>query len=102
MIPSRTRPTLREPHPVRPWAVVAGALGAGVWLLSFGMFGVTLGGYVGWTVLAGLLAWLAALALIRYGDRGVAAGVAAATGVAWTAAALSVIAEWIRRGAWPL
>jgi hypothetical protein len=99
---TRSRPTLREPHPVRPWAVVAGALAAGVWLLSFGMFGVTLGGYVAWTAVAGLLAWGAAHALARYGDRGVAAGVAAATGVAWTAAALSVVVEWIRRGAWPL
>ncbi|MFD0595397.1 hypothetical protein ACFQZ4_26205 [Catellatospora coxensis] len=79
-----------------------GRAGGGVWLLSFGMFGATLGGYVAWTLLAGLLAWAAALALTRYGDRGVAAGVAAATGVAWTAAALSVVAEWIRRGAWPL
>ena len=35
MTQPRTRPTLREPHPVRPWAVVAGALAAGVWLLCY-------------------------------------------------------------------
>ncbi|MBV1852079.1 hypothetical protein [Catellatospora tritici] len=102
MTQPRTRPVLREPHPVRPWAVVVGALAAGVWLLAFGLFGMTLGGYVAWTVFAGAAAWAVSYALLRFGDRGVAVGVAAAVGVGWTAAVLSVVFEWIRRGAWPL
>ncbi|MDI1461796.1 hypothetical protein QEZ54_12505 [Catellatospora sp. KI3] len=87
---------------MRPWAVVVGALATGVWLLAFGLFGITISGYVGWTVAAGMAAWLVSYALLRFGDRGVAVGVAAAVGVGWTAAALSVVFEWIRRGAWPL
>ncbi|WP_020522572.1 hypothetical protein [Catelliglobosispora koreensis] len=97
-----TRPTLREPHPVRPSAVLCGAIAAGVWLLAFGTFGVTLRGYLGWTLLSGGLAWVAAVLLSARGDRGVAVGVAAATGVAWAVATLSVFAEWARMGAWPV
>jgi hypothetical protein len=51
---------------------------------------------------AGTLAWFAAILLTRYGDRGVAVGVAAATAMAWTAMTLSVTVQWIRLGAWPL
>jgi hypothetical protein len=97
-----TRPTLREAHPVRVAAVVCGALAAGLWLLAFGLLSVTLRGYLWWTLVAGLTAWLAAFLLARAGDRGVATGVAAAAGVAWAVAALSVLAEWIRLGDWPV
>lgn len=97
-----TRPTLREPHPVRAGAVLCGAVSAGIWLLSFGLLSVTLRGYLLWTVVAGVGAWLAAYALARNGDRGVAVGVAAAAGVAWAVAALSVLTEWARLGVWPV
>lgn len=97
-----TRPVLREPHPVRAGAVLCGALGAGAWLLSFGLLSVTMRGYLCWTLLAGGVAWLAALGLARSGDRGVAVGIAAAVGVAWSVAALSVLTEWIRLGALPV
>ncbi|HCT75499.1 MAG TPA: hypothetical protein DGT23_02685 [Micromonosporaceae bacterium] len=97
-----TRPTLREPHPVRAGAVLWGAIAAGVWLLAFGLLSVTLRGYLSWTLVAGLAAWLAAYSLARHGDRGVATGVAAATGVAWAVAMLSVLTEWIRLGTWPV
>lgn len=97
-----TRPTLREPHPVRAGAVLCGAIASGIWLLAFGLLSVTLRGYLGWTLLAGLLAWSAAIVLARRGNRGVATGVAAATGVAWAVAFLSVVAEWIRQGVWPV
>jgi hypothetical protein len=93
-----TRPTLREAHPVRVAAVVCGALAAGLWLLAFGLLSVTLRGYLWWTLVAGLNAWLAAFLLAGAGDRGVATGVAAAAGVAWAVAALSVLAVWIRLG----
>lgn len=71
-------------------------------MLAFGLQSVTLRGYVGWTALAGTIAWLAALLLARSGDRGVALGIAAAAGVAWSIAALSVLAEWFRLGVWPV
>jgi len=97
-----TRSTLREPHPVRAGAVLCGALAGAAWLLTFALLSVTLRGYLSWTLLGGGLAWLAALMLSRRGDRGVAVGLAAATGVAWTVATLSVLAEWARLGAWPV
>lgn len=93
-----TRSTLREPHPVRAGAVVCGAVGGGIWLLAFGLQSITLRGYVAWTVFAGVIAWLVALLLARSGDRGVALGIAAAAGIAWSIAALSVLAEWFRVG----
>ena len=51
---------------------------------------------------AGGGAWLAALALARYGDRGVAVGVAAATGLAWAVAGGAVAVHWGFTGDWPL
>jgi hypothetical protein len=96
------RPRLREPHPVRPIAVLVGAVGGSLWLIAFGLLGTDLRSYVWWTSGAGASAWLAAILLTRYGDRGVAVGVAAATGMAWTAMTLSVTVQWIRLGAWPL
>jgi uncharacterized membrane protein YccC len=96
------RPTYREPHPVRARGVLAG-LGAGAgWLLLFMLLGNDLPGRVWWTVGAGGAAWLAALALVRYGDRGVAVGVAAVTGLGWTVAGGAVAVHWGVTGDWPL
>jgi hypothetical protein len=97
-----TRPIHREPHPVRAGAVLCGALTGAAWLLTFALLSVTLRGYLSWTLLGGGVAWLAALMLSRRGDRGVAVGLAAARGVAWTVATLSVLAEWVRLGVWPV
>jgi hypothetical protein len=82
--------------------VLCGAVGAGVWLLAFGLQSVTLRGYLSWTGVGGGLAWLAALVLVRSGDRGVAVGIAAAVAVAWSIAGVSVLAEWFRLGVWPV
>ena len=82
--------------------MLCGALAGTAWLLTFALLGVTLSGYLSWTLLGGGLAWLVALMLSKGGDRGVAVGLAAATGVAWTVATLSVLAEWARLGAWPV
>ncbi len=87
---------------MRAGAVLIGSLAAGAWLLSFGLLSVTLRGYLSWTAFAGVMAWVSAIVLARGGDRGVAVGVAAATGVAWAVAVLSVLAEWVRQGFWPV
>ncbi len=87
---------------MRAGAVLAGSLAAGAWLLSFGLLSVTLRGYLSWTLFAGSVAWLSAIVLAHAGNRGAAVGVAAATGVAWAVAALSVLAVWVRQGFWPV
>jgi hypothetical protein len=81
---------------------LCGAVGAGVWLLAFGLQSVTLRGYLSWIGVAGGVAWLAAVALARSGNRGVAVGIAAAVAVAWSIAGLSVLTEWFRLGVWPV
>lgn len=96
------RPVYREPHPVRGAGVAAG-LGAGaLWMLFFGLLGGGLRAYVWWTVLAGGMAWLVALGLARYGDRGVAIGVAIVTGAGLSIAATAVALRWGVSGSWPL
>jgi predicted lipid-binding transport protein (Tim44 family) len=96
------RPTYREPHPVRGGGVAAG-LGAGaLWMLLFGLLGGGLRAYVWWTVLAGTAAWLVALALARYGDRGAAIGVAIVTGIGLSIAAVAVALRWGTSGDWPM
>jgi hypothetical protein len=96
------RPTLREPFPVRLMAVMAGLTAAAVWLAGFGALAANLREYTWWTLAAGGTAWLAALALSRHGDRGVAAGIAVALTIGWSATALAVAVTWVRTGAWPL
>src|SRR5207244_4604895 len=70
------RPTYREPHPARLGAVALGGAAGTVWMALFGLLAGTARAYAWWTVAAGTAAWLAALALARYGLRGVAVGVA--------------------------
>lgn len=95
------RPRYREPHPVRLGPVAFG-LGAGaLWMLLFGLLAESVRSY-GWlTMIAGIAAWLAALLLARYGDRGVALGVAVATAFGWSIGAIVVAAVWGVSG-WPL
>ncbi|MCO1596861.1 hypothetical protein M8C17_17040 [Micromonospora sp. RHAY321] len=97
-----TRPTYREPHPVTGGGVAAGGGAATVWLLLFGLLGTDVSSYAWWTVLAGLLAWLTALVLVRFGDRGVATGVAIVTAGGWSIAAAVVAVRWATGGDWPL
>ncbi|HEX7744736.1 MAG TPA: hypothetical protein VF462_05695 [Micromonosporaceae bacterium] len=97
-----SRPTYREPHPVRGGAVVAGAAGAAAWLLLFGLLGRGLVEYVWWTVAAGLVAWAVALVLAVAGDRGVAAGIGMVTAVGWGIAATASALRWAVTGDWPL
>jgi hypothetical protein len=95
------RPTFREPHPVRVGAALAGAAVAAGWLLLVGLLAQTARGYFWLTTTAAIVATLVALVLVRYGDRGVAAGVAISTGVGLSAAAGLVVYEWVTTG-WPL
>ncbi|WP_406601228.1 hypothetical protein [Micromonospora yasonensis] len=96
------RPVWREPYPVTGAGVASGAVTAFAWLLLFGLLGHDVTSYAWWTVIAGGLAWLAALALVRYGDRGVATGVAIVTAGGWSIAAAIVVVRWAQSGNWPL
>jgi hypothetical protein len=103
LFPSQTtRPTYRELHRVRGGALAAGLLGAAAWMLAFGLLGRDLRGYAIWTAFAGALAWLVSAILVRYGDRGAAAGVAISTGFGLAVAAAAVAVRWVGAGDWPL
>lgn len=95
------RPTYREPHPVRLGAVVVGAGGAAAWLLILGLLATSLRGYLWVTLLASLVAWAGALLLVKYGDRGVAVGVAVATAIGMSIGFVLLIERWTSTG-WPL
>jgi hypothetical protein len=96
------RPAYREPHPVRPWAVLVGLCAGAGWLVLFALLGENARAHAWWTVAAGAVAWLAAVALARHGDRGVAVGVVVAVAVAWATLAGTVAWRWSVTGAWPL
>ncbi|MER5457927.1 hypothetical protein ABT008_24445 [Micromonospora sp. NPDC002389] len=96
------RPTYREPHPVSGAGVASGAVGALAWLGLFALLGRSLAGYAWWTLLAGGVAWLAALVLVRFGDRGAAAGIAIVTAGGWSIATVAVVTRWAASGDWPL
>jgi hypothetical protein len=96
-----TRPSYREPHPVRFPAVLAGAGAATAWLLLVGMFAGSARGYAWLTLTAGALASLVAAGLGRYGDRGAAVGIALATAVGVSVSMGLVLSRWITAG-WPL
>jgi hypothetical protein len=87
---------------VRPGPLVAGGAGGAAWLALFGLLATDLTGWAWWTFGAGVTAWLAALLLARYGDRGVAVGVATAVGVIWAAAAGALALHWAVAGDWPM
>lgn len=89
------RPEYREPHPVRSAAVWSGLGAGGLWFLLFGAVSWSARSYCWSTVIAGLLALLAALALARYGDRGVAVGVGVAIGLGVGIAGIVVLASYL-------
>ncbi|MEU7983005.1 hypothetical protein AB0B63_31310 [Micromonospora sp. NPDC049081] len=96
------RPTWREPHPVTGAAVASGGALAAAWLVLFGLLGRDVASYAWWTVIAGALAWLAALALVRYGDRGAGTGVAIVTAGGWSIAFGIVVVRWATSADWPM
>ena len=100
-IPSGHRPTYREPYPAGGLAVALGVLGGTVWMALLGVLGGTARGYVWWTVAAGVLGGLASVALSRFGDRGVAVGVALACAIGVAIGFAVVTVEWMN-GHWLL
>jgi hypothetical protein len=71
-------------------------------MLLLGLLGAgSVRAYGWWTILAGAVAWLLAVILARYGDRGVAVGTAIAVGCAWAIAAAVLAIAWLGSG-WPL
>ncbi|MGH3738594.1 MAG: hypothetical protein ACRDT6_23765 [Micromonosporaceae bacterium] len=96
------RPTYREPHPVRIGPVWAGIGATLVWFLFFGLLGWNARSYVWSTLTAAVLAFLAAGLLHRYGDRGVAVGIAVTSAVPVSVAALVVGIRHFAGGDWIL
>ncbi|HKT03972.1 MAG TPA: hypothetical protein VJT31_30965 [Rugosimonospora sp.] len=89
------RPTYREPHPAGAGGVLLGAAATTLWMALFGLLATTARGYAWWTVTAGVIAWLSALALARWGLRGVAAGIAIGAGLGMAIAGVVVVLHWI-------
>ncbi|GIG57779.1 hypothetical protein Lfu02_21510 [Longispora fulva] len=99
--PRPGRPHFREPHPVRLPALAAGAGAAAVWFLLFAFVWGGAVGYAWLTILAGVVAALAAGLLALRGDRGVAVGIALVAGFALAAAGVVLTTYWVR-GDWLL
>jgi hypothetical protein len=79
----------------------AGAGLGALWLLLIGLLATTVRGYVYLTLAASVVATLVALVLMRFGDRGAAAGVAVTTGIGLSVAFGVVLQRWVMSG-WPL
>ncbi len=96
------RPIYREPHSISAGAVLSGLAASSLWLLLFGSLGGDLVSYAWWTILAAASAWLVALVLTMIGDRGVALGVACASGLGLSVALGLVTVRWIDTLNFPL
>ncbi|HET6532231.1 MAG TPA: hypothetical protein VFH03_16720 [Actinoplanes sp.] len=96
------RPFYREAHPVTAAAVLAGMGSTLLWFALFGSIGRNLVAYAWWTVAAAVSAWLVALILTAFGDRGVAVGVAIIGGVGLSVAMGFVTVRWITTNDWPM
>lgn len=88
------RPTYREPHPAGLSEVTLGGAAGTLWMVLIGLLSSGARGYVWWTITAGLIAWGSALALARWGLRGVAAGIALTSGLGVSIAMVVVIEHW--------
>ncbi|MBN1172299.1 MAG: hypothetical protein JXA67_08995 [Micromonosporaceae bacterium] len=95
------RPRYREPLPVRPSRVTLGFVGGLVWMALVGAQPVSFSGYIWATLVGGVLSWAAAVVLAKVGDRGVAAGVAAASAAGVAIATVMIVIRWVD-GGWPL
>jgi len=95
------RPTFREPHPVRIPAVIVGGAMALAFQFLLASFADT-PRELFWRCLAGVaVAAAVSLLLLRYGDRGAAAGVGLVASFGGCVAAILVMVRWLTIG-WPL
>jgi hypothetical protein len=81
--------------------VLVGAAATAAGLLLFGLLGSSASGYFWLTLSVAGTGWLIALLLARFGDRGVAVGVAISAGIGIAIAFVLVVARWLTSG-WPL
>ena len=81
-------------------AWVGAGMGA-LWQLLIGLLATTVRGYFFLTLAASVVATLVALVLMRFGDRGAAAGVAVSTGIGLSVAFGVVLQRWVTSG-WQL
>ena len=96
LFPSRTsRPTYREPYPAPASAIMTGAAAGALWMLLFGLVGRDARSYCWWSISAALVAWGCSAFLARYGDRGIAIGVAVSSSVGLAIAMLVVVVHWV-------
>jgi hypothetical protein len=96
LIPSGPpRPIYREPLPVRLGPTAAGAASAALWMLLFGLLATTARSYAWLSFGAGVAAWLCAALLARFGDRGVAVGIAVSAAVGVAVAGIVVTVRWV-------
>src|SRR2546421_220392 len=93
--PGPPRPVYREPLPARLGPAAAGAASAALWMLLFGLLATTARSYAWLTFGAGAAAWLCAAVLARFGDRGVAVGIAVSAAVGVAVAAIVVTVRWV-------
>jgi hypothetical protein len=97
-----SRPVYREPHPITAAPLLSGMAAAMVWLAAFGFLARDLAGYAWWTVVAAVSAWVAAIVLTVFGDRGAATGVAMVAGLGLSVAMGFVTHRWATTLDWPL
>ncbi len=74
--------------------VIVSLLGAGLWMLLFGLLATTARAYAWSSIIAGAAALAVALLLARLGDRGAAVGIAVSAALGVTVATVVVIIKW--------
>jgi hypothetical protein len=82
--------------------VLSGFGAALLWFALFGGLAHDLATYAWWTIVASITAWAMAIVLTLLGDRGVAVGIALASGLGLSIAAAFVGTRWIDTYDWPL
>src|SRR6185295_6039753 len=95
LFPGHSHPIYREPHPVVAAPVLSGFGAALLWFALFGGLAHDLATYAWWTFVASITAWAMAIVLTLLGDRGVAVGIALASGLGLSIAAAFVGTRWI-------
>jgi hypothetical protein len=93
-VPEVPRPVYREPLPIRVGPLVTGILGGTAWMMLGGLLATSAGAYVWTTIAAAVLAWVVAVVLVRFGERGAAVGLAISAGFGLTVAIAVLTLRW--------